>query len=317
MATGLLALLDDVAAIAKVAAASIDDVAAQTLKAGSKAAGIVIDDAAVTPRYVVGFTAERELSIIWRIAMGSVRNKLLFLLPAALALSAFAPWAITPILMLGGVYLCYEGAEKLLHMIRPHAEGHEAVSTAVDAKALEEEKIAGAIRTDIILSAEIMTISLATIEAPDIWTRAIVLAITGVAITAAVYGAVALIVKADDIGAAMARGRVGLLRAVGRGLVVGMPRFLALLSVIGTLAMLWVGGGLLIHGFAGFGFHGPEAVIEGVTHPIAEAVGSVSTRLSAVVGWLLTATASAIAGLIVGLLAMAALTLRPQRRATA
>ncbi len=215
MSTGLLALLDDVAAIAKVAAASLDDVAAQAGKAGAKAAGIVIDDAAVTPRYVVGFTAERELSIIWRIALGSLKNKLLFLLPAALILSAFAPWAITPLLMLGGAYLCYEGAEKLIHLFQPHHDDHrtEEAVAALTSEQLEQEKVSGAIRTDFILSAEIMAIALATIDSPDLLTRAIVLAVTGIVITVGVYGAVALIVKADDIGAAMARGRSGAARA--------------------------------------------------------------------------------------------------------
>ena len=314
MASGLFALLDDVAAIAKVAAASLDDVAAQTVKAGGKAAGIVIDDAAVTPRYVVGFAAERELSIIWGIALGSLKNKLVFLLPAALLLQAFLPWAITPILMLGAVYLCFEGAEKLWHMLRPHHEEHgDEGPVAATPEALEEQKVAGAIRTDLILSAEIMAISLATIEAPDLVTRAVVLAVVGIVITVGVYGAVALIVKADDIGAALAAGRVGALRGIGRALVRGMPPFLSVLSVIGTLAMLWVGGGILVHGLAGFGLHAPEDAIEAVAHALAKPAGPLADTIE----WLVFALGAALLGIAVGAVAIAVLGLAKGARATA
>ena len=248
--SGLLALLDDVAAIAKVAAASVDDIAAAAAKAGAKAAGVVIDDAAVTPKYIHGFEAKRELPIIWRIALGSVKNKLVILLPALLALNYFLPVAITPLLMLGGAYLCFEGAEKVFHMLFPH--GDDAVEEAFDTKDpahLEEEKVAGAIKTDFILSAEIMTIALATVESPSFWMQAITLAVVGVAITVAVYGAVALIVKMDDIGLHMAANRkTAAARAIGRGLVAGMPVLLAILSTVGTAAMLWVGGSIVLHG---------------------------------------------------------------------
>ena len=301
MAGGLFALLDDVAAIAKVAAATLDDVAAQSLKAGSKAAGIVIDDTAVTPRYVVGFAAARELPIVWRIALGSLKNKLLFLLPGALLLSALAPWAITPLLMLGGLYLCFEGAEKLHHMLFGHDPVVEDASAPVDPVAQEAEKVAGAIRTDLVLSAEIMAIALATIEAPDFLTRAIILALVGVAITFGVYGFVALLVKADDIGAAMARGRLALFRGIGRGLVLGMPSLLAVLSVVGTLAMLWVGGGILVHGLAVFGYHGPEHLIEELASLVADYAGP----LAGPVHWLLAALASGILGMAVGWLIIA------------
>jgi hypothetical protein len=309
MATGLLALLDDVAAIAKVAAASLDDVAAQTVKAGGKAAGVVIDDAAVTPRYVTGFTAERELKVIGRIALGSLKNKLLILLPAALLLSWLAPWAITPLLMLGGLYLCFEGAEKLLHLLRPHAEpAHKAAADHADAMAHEDQMVAGAVRTDMILSAEIMAIALATIEAPDAVTRAVVLAVVGLLITAAVYGAVAVIVKADDVGAHLARRHGGPLGALGRGLVVGMPPFLALLSVVGTLAMLWVGGGILLHGAATYGWHAPEDAI----HRVAEAVAHALPAVEGALLWLATAVLSGVVGVAVGLAVLAALrTVRP------
>ena len=254
--SGLLALLDDVAAIAKVAAASIDDIAAAAAKAGAKAAGVVIDDTAVTPKYVHGFSAERELPIIWRIALGSLKNKLLILLPAALVLSNFAPQAITPLLMIGGAYLCFEGAEKVFHVMFPQAD--EEVAEDFDTKdpfRLEEEKIAGAIKTDFILSAEIMTIALAAIPVSAIWFEAITLAIVGTMITGAVYGSVALIVKMDDLGLFMARrGNLRTTRAFGRGLVVAMPKLMTFLSTVGTAAMLWVGGSIVIHGLEVLGW---------------------------------------------------------------
>lgn len=248
--SGLLALLDDVAAIAKVAAASVDDIAAAATKAGAKAAGVVIDDAAVTPKYVHGFQADRELPIIWRIALGSVKNKIVILLPGLLALNHFLPAAITPLLMIGGAYLCFEGAEKVFHLLFPHGDHavEEDFATG-DPAHLEEEKVAGAIKTDFILSAEIMTIALATVESPNLWMQGVTLAVVGVLITAAVYGAVALIVKMDDIGLHMAANRkTAAARAFGRGLVAGMPRLMAFLSSVGTAAMLWVGGSIVLHG---------------------------------------------------------------------
>ena len=293
MSTGLLALLDDVAGIAKVAAASVDDVALQAGKAGAKAAGVVIDDAAVTPRYVVGFAADRELPIVRRIAMGSLKNKLLFLLPAALALGAFAPVLITPLLVLGGGFLCYEGAEKVWEAISPHsAHAHEASIGAApaDPQALEDAKVAGAIRTDFILSAEIMAIALATVSATSFLMQAVVLAVVGIGITVAVYGAVALIVKADDAGVALARGGNGALRAVGRGIVKGMPPFLKGLAVVGTAAMLWVGGGIVIHGLEEFGL----GAIGHAVHWLQHAVGD------GALGWLAGAAASGVFGLALG-----------------
>lgn len=300
MSVGLLALLDDVAGLAKVAAASLDDVAGQAAKAGVKAAGAVIDDAAVTPNYVHGFAAERELPIVARIAWGSVRNKLLFLLPAALVLSIFLPWAITPLLMIGGAYLCYEGAEKIFHALAPHsAEAHEAgiEHAAIDPKTLEDQRVAGAIKTDFILSAEIMTIVLAAIEVPDFWTRAAILAVAGVGITVLVYGAVALIVKGDDFGVWLARaGRTGVSRSLGRGIVVAMPRFMAVLSIVGTAAMTWVGGSIVAHGLYEFGISGPEHVIEAAAH-WAEAA---FPAIAGVAGWFATAFVDFIIGLALG-----------------
>jgi uncharacterized protein len=299
--SGLLALLDDVAAIAKVAASSVDDIAAAAAKAGTKAAGVVIDDAAVTPKYVHGFSADRELPIIWRIALGSMKNKLIVLLPGLLALDAFAPWAITPLLMLGGAYLCFEGAEKLVHMFAPHAD--HTVEEDFDTKDpahLEEEKVAGAIKTDFILSAEIMTIALATIESPSFWMQAITLAVVGTFITVAVYGAVALIVKMDDVGLHMAAtGRTSGGRALGRGLVLAMPKLMAFLSTVGTAAMLWVGGNIVIHGLEVTHLWAwPYATI----HHIAEAAAHAVPAAQGFVEWLVTAALDGVFGLILGLI---------------
>jgi hypothetical protein len=299
MATGLIALLDDIAGIAKVAAASVDDVAAHAAKASAKSAGVVIDDAAVTPRYVVGFAAERELPIVAKIAKGSLRNKLLILLPAALALSAFAPWGITPLLMLGGLYLCYEGAEKVYEAVFPHAaHQHEAEIglAAADPVALEARKVAGAIRTDFILSAEIMAIALATLPDAGLVSTAVVLTIVAVAITAGVYGVVALIVKADDAGVALAGSSVTALRIVGRGIVEVMPRLLTTLAAVGTAAMIWVGGGIIVHGLEVYGLDGLSHTI----HDLAEAAGGSVPFASGFVAWLVGATGAGLFGLLAG-----------------
>lgn len=298
--SGLLALLDDVAAIAKVAAASVDDVVGQAAKAGAKAAGAVIDDAAVTPKYVHGFAPARELPIVWRIARGSLRNKLLILLPAALILSAFAPMLITPLLMLGGAYLCFEGAEKVAHVLFPHGDAHVAADLDVgDPIHLEETRVAGAIKTDFILSAEIMTIALAAIPASSFWVEAATLAVVGVGITVAVYGGVALIVKADDAGLFMAeRGRLGLTRATGRAIVKGMPGFLKALTTVGTAAMLWVGGSIVLHGMEVLGFAAPAHLI----HDIAASLGAMVPQAVGAVTWTATAAMDGVFGLALGLL---------------
>lgn len=302
MSIGLIALLDDVAAIAKVAASSLDDVAAQAAKAGAKAAGVVIDDAAVTPRYVTGFTADRELPIIGKIAAGSLKNKLIVLLPMALLLSFVAPFLITPLLMIGGIYLAYEGTEKVFEAIVPHsAHAHEAEigTVAVSASTMEDEKVASAIKTDFILSAEIMAITLAAVpEDAGFWMEAVVLAVVGIGITLAVYGTVALIVKADDLGLALAASRGGaLVRGFGRGLVKAMPALLKALAVIGTAAMVWVGGGIVLHGLEEFGIAGPAHLV----HDAAVAVGhAVPERIAGLTEWLVSAALSGIVGLIVG-----------------
>jgi predicted DNA repair protein MutK len=300
--SGLIALLDDVAAIAKVAAASVDDVIGQATKASAKAAGAVIDDAAVTPKYVHGFEASRELPVIWRITKGSLRNKLVFLLPAGLVLSNFAPWAIAPLLMLGGAYLCFEGAEKVAHVMG-WSEGHTdhpgKETTVEDPAKLEEEKAKGAIKTDFILSAEIMTISLAAIPVSNFWMEAATLATVAVIITAAVYGSVALIVKMDDLGLAMANsGRLSLTRSAGRAVVRGMPGFLRLLTIVGTAAMLWVGGSIIIHGLEELGFAMPAHII----HDIAVSVAQVAPAAANSVEWFVTAAIDGALGLAFGLL---------------
>ncbi len=248
MPSGLAALLDDVATITKMAAASIDDVALAAGKASTKAAGVVIDDTAVTPQYVTGFTPDRELPIIWRIAKGSLFNKLVIILPVALLLSAFVPWAITPILMLGGTYLCFEGAEKVIEKLF-HKHGTLAEEVA-DLTAPDHEKtmVSGAIRTDFILSAEIMAIALNEVAAQSIWMQAASLIVVALGITIAVYGVVGLIVKMDDIGLHMAKGSTSGGRAIGTALVKAMPKLLSFLSIVGTAAMLWVGGQIILHG---------------------------------------------------------------------
>ncbi len=310
MATGLIALLDDVAAIAKVAASSLDDTIAAAGKASAKAAGVVIDDAAVTPRYVHGFEPARELPIVGKIALGSLKNKLVFLLPGAILLSWLAPWGITPLLMLGGAYLCYEGAEKVYEIFRPHAAADDD-EIGDDPVAIEKAMVGGAIRTDLILSGEIMAISLASVADAPIAEQAVVLAVVGIGITALVYGAVALIVKADDVGVKLARSGQGLVAGLGRALVKGMPPFLALLASIGTAAMLWVGGGIFVHGLEGYGVKEPGHSI----HQIAEVAGAATGGLAPVVTWLVGAIGSGLVGLVLGGVIVAVLHLRPRKAA--
>lgn len=296
--SGLLALLDDVAALAKLTAAQIDDVAAQAAKASAKAAGVVIDDSAVTPKYVVGLPAAREIPIVAKIARGSLFNKLVILLPAALALNTFAPWLLTPLLMIGGAYLCFEGAEKVWHMLHPQKE-HATAPRSLDAAHLEQQRVAGAIKTDFILSAEIMTIALAAID-PGIglWQMALVLALVAVGITAGVYGAVALLVKADDFGLRLSQvGRRGITRALGHGVVKWMPAVMNTISTIGTAAMLWVGGSIIVHGLEQFGF----ALVSHLIHDVAAAAQSVH-GIGDILGWITKATLDGIFGLVIGLL---------------
>jgi predicted DNA repair protein MutK len=292
MPSGLVALLDDVAGITRLAAASLDDISAAAGRAGAKAAGVVVDDAAVTPRYVTGFSPDRELPIIYRIAKGSLKNKIVFLLPAAMLLSAFAPWAITPLLMLGGAYLCYEATEKIMEAVIGHDAHVADVPVGTSPGEMEEEKVSGAIRTDFILSAEIMAIALADVAESPLVTQGIVLAAVGIGITVVVYGAVGLIVKMDDIGLHLAQRRASATRAIGRGLVLGMPILMKALGIIGTAAMLWVGGGIVVHGADEFHL----TPIPHLLHEGAEAAGHAVPAVGGVVTWLVNAAGAAVVG---------------------
>lgn len=300
MASGILALLDDVAAIAKLATASLDDIGVAAMRAGSKSAGLVIDDAAVTPAYVTGLEPARELPIIWRIAKGSLFNKVIILLPIALLLSAFLPFLITPILMIGGAYLCYEGAEKIMEKLSRNKDD-EAISEIdhppyEDPKELEDKKVAGAVRTDLILSAEIMAIALGEIGDSNIFTQAAVLLIVGVVITIGVYGTVGILVKMDDIGLHLAKSSKGLISGFGNFLVRAMPVLLAALATIGTAAMLWVGGGIILHGMEVFGL----GWLTHLFHDIANTVGSWLPAAAAAISWIVNAMFAGIFGLALG-----------------
>ena len=287
MSGGLLALLDDVAALVKLSAASLDDIPAQVAKTGAKVSGVVIDDAAVTPKYVVGLDPKRELHIIYRIARSSLINKLLYLAPAAMLAGYFAPWIVTPVLMLGGAYLCFEGYEKVHHQFAHKAHVEAESLEEMTPEALEKLRIAGAIKTDLILSAEIIAITYASVATRDIAHQIAVLVAIAVGITVAVYGFVGLIVKADDAGVYLARrSRVALVRAFGRGLVKSMPPFLKWLGMVGTAAMLWVGAEIIAHGVP----------------PIHHALEVLQQHFAdtPALGWLIKATLCAIGGLVLG-----------------
>ena len=310
MAGGLFGLLDDVAALAKAAAASIDDVGVAASKASVKAAGVVVDDTAVTPTYVHGLAADRELPIIKRIATGSLKNKLLFILPAALLLSQFVPIAVEIILMAGGTFLCYEGAHKILHKLAHRGEHHASAKESMQevfAEDHEETTVKGAIRTDFILSGEIMVIALKDVIDEGFVSRTIILMIVAVLITFVVYGVVALIVKMDDIGLHMVEtGRPSAMK-IGRGLVAGMPKLLAALATIGTAAMLWVGGHILLVGSDELGWHGPHDVVHDIEHHVHDA------PLRGLLEWLINTAASALLGLVVGFVVVGILRLLPTR----
>ncbi|HEX2072961.1 MAG TPA: DUF808 domain-containing protein [Geodermatophilus sp.] len=307
MAGGLVALFDDVALLARTAAASVDDIGLAAGRASAKAAGVVVDDTAVTPQYVHGLAAERELPIIRRIAKGSLRNKLLILLPAVLLLSQFLPWLLTPILMIGGAYLCYEGAEKVWHKLSGHHDPHTAVEeTPPD----EDTVVRGAVRTDFILSAEIMVISLNEVVDEPFVSRAAILAVVAVGITVLVYGVVGVIVKMDDVGLRLAERPGNGVARLGRGLVKAMPRLLTVITVIGTAAMLWVGGHILLVGSDELGLH----ALYGAVHHLEEAAHEATGALGGVVGWLVNTLASALIGLVVGALVVAVMSLTLRRR---
>jgi len=329
MAGGLAALLDDVATLAKVAAASLDDVGTAASRAGTKAAGVVVDDAAVTPRYVHNFTADRELPMIRRIATGSLKNKILFILPAALVMSEFLPWLLTPLLMMGGTYLCYEGAEKIWEKLGGgHGHGGELGSESGDgahgstvkpevskltATDHEDEMVSGAIRTDFILSSEIMVIALNEVTDEPIISRAIILFVVAIGITVLVYGAVGLIVKIDDIGLHLAQQESDVSQSVGQALVKGMPTFMALLSTVGMIAMLWVGGHILLVGFDELGWHW----LYDQVHHLEKAVGDSLSSISGFASWLTNTTASAVLGIIVGAIVVAVMQVVPRRGSAA
>ena len=305
MSGGLVALLDDVAALVKLAAASLDDVGAAATRASVKATGVVVDDTAVTPRYVQGLQPQQELPIIKRIALGSLRNKLLIILPLALVLSQFVPLLLTPILMVGGAYLAYEGAEKLWEALSGHAEPD--VPQAGDVVHVDDV-VSGAIRTDFILSAEIMVIALNEVEDEPFVSRAVILVIVGLLITALVYGVVAVIVKMDDIGLHLAQRESAASQGVGRLLVRGMPVLLEALSILGVAAMLWVGGHILLVGVDELGWHAPYALV----HRLEAAVHGIS-GLGGALAWLVNTLASALAGLVVGAIIVAGRHLLPRR----
>ena len=289
MASGFFALLDDISALVKASAASLDDVPAQVAKTTGKVSGIVIDDTAVTPKYVVGLDPSRELSIIYQIAKKSLFNKLLILSPAALLLGYFAPWAITPILMLGGAYLCFEGYEKVHSLFSPHHDVDPEAETVkvITPEELEKERVTGAVRTDIILSAEIMAIAYSQVADQTIVNQIVVMLAVAIFITVAVYGFVGLIVKADDIGVHLAKDKFHpAMQKFGRGIVTFMPHFLRILSYIGTAAMLWVGAEIIAHGIP-FTAH--------LLHDLEHALAHLP-----VVAWLAKALACAVGGLIIG-----------------
>jgi predicted DNA repair protein MutK len=308
MSAGLAALLDDVAVLARAAAASVDDVAAGASRASVKAAGVIVDDAAVTPRYVQGFRPERELPMIRRIAVGSLRNKLLFILPAALLLSELLPWLLTPILMVGAAYLCFEGAEKLWEMVSPHAA--HAETSVTEQPADEEALVSSAIRTDFILSAEIMVISLDEVADEGFLSRTLILIVVAFAITALVYGTVAGIVKMDDVGLRLAQRADGAVAGFGRGLVRGMPIVLSVLSKVGIAAMLWVGGHIILVGLDELGVHFLYDWVHHLEEDVHHALGGVG----GVAGWLVNTAASAVLGLAVGAVVVAVMHRIHQRR---
>lgn len=312
MPSGLFALLDDIATITKVAAASIDDIGAAASKAGAKAVGVVVDDTAVTPRYVTGFTPDRELPIIWRITKGSIFNKLVLILPALLLLSTFVPWAITPLLMIGGAYLCFEGAEKVLHSLQEDKTSLAEDAAVVADKDHEEAMVKGAVRTDFILSAEIMVIALNEVLDEHFAMRAATLAVVAIAITIAVYGVVGLIVKMDDIGLHMAKEGNSARRAIGRGLVSFMPKLLSALALIGTAAMLWVGGQIVLHGLHEYHIGGIAEALEALAQNVAGGL-----PLEGLWTWLIKATGDGIFGLLLGGLIVGALHLLPGKKKAA
>ena len=312
MSGGLAALLDDIATMAKLAAASVDDVGAAAGRASAKAAGVVVDDTAVTPRYAQGFHPSRELPIVKRIAIGSLRNKLLAIVPAALLLSQFVPWLLTPLLMLGGTYLCFEGAEKVYEKLTGHGgdDGDGGIPEGVTPEEHEKTMTAGAIRTDFILSSEIIVIALNEVDTEPFLSRAAILVVVAFLITALVYGVVGLIVKLDDIGLHLAEKQSAASQRLGRAMVKSMPKILAILSTVGIAAMLWVGGHILLVGTDDLGWH---ALYDWVHH-LEEDVHHAVEGVGSVLAWLTNTAISAVIGLVVGFVVVGLLHLLPGRK---
>ena len=309
---GLIGLLDDIAALAKLSAASLDDVSAAAGRATVKAAGVVIDDTAVTPQYLQGVAAERELAIVKQIALGSIRNKLLFILPVALLLNYFLPMLLPIILMVGGTYLAFEGAEKVWHKLSgQHDDGKPSVEKGPEA---EKKIVGGAIRTDLILSAEIMVIALSTVSHQGFWSQMVSLVVVAFVITLLVYGVVALLVRMDDIGLRLAQLESSGMQTLGRSLVTAMPKVLATIAVVGTIAMLWVGGHILMANLGADGtgwFNAPYAWVHHVEHSISESTGALGGTL----GWSFNTLCSAVIGFLVGSVLVAILQLIPSKKA--
>ncbi|MBS7547469.1 DUF808 domain-containing protein [Dietzia massiliensis] len=305
MAGGLAALLDDVAVLARMAAASADDVAAAAGRASVKAAGVVVDDTAVTPQYVRDVDPSRELPIIRKIALGSLGNKAIIIV-FALLLSQFVPWLLTPILMLGGLYLCFEGAEKVWERVSGH---HEETAPVVEkGPEAEARMVRSAVTTDFILSAEIMVIALNEVASESFWSRAIILVVVGLGITALVYGVVAVIVKMDDVGLHLAGKDSPGVQRFGRGLVKAMPTVLEVISFVGMLAMLWVGGHILLVGLDELGVTAPYHLVHVLAEPAAGVAG-----VGAVLGWLVDTACALVFGLAVGAVIVAVMHLIPRR----
>ena len=311
MAGGLVALLDDVAALAKAAAASIDDIGAAAGKASVKAAGVVVDDTAVTPRYVHGFSPNRELPIIRKIAIGSIRNKLLIILPVAMILSEFLPQALPYLLIAGGLFLCFEGAEKVYEALTGGHHEDEGATEGQSGPELEKTMVSSAIRTDLILSAEIMVISLSSVEDEPFLTRLLVLLVVAILITVLVYGVVALIVKMDDVGLVLAQRESSFSQWIGRGLVAAMPKVMAVLTVVGIAAMLWVGGHILLVNVGEAGFHWPADRLHDLEHWFGDLVhGGFAGALS----WTAGTVVSALVGLVIGAIVVLIVHLIPKRK---
>lgn len=298
MSGGIVALLDDIATLAKMAAASVDDVAAATGRASAKTVGVIVDDTAVTPQYLQGIKPERELPIIKRIARGSLKNKLLIILPAALLLSQFAPWVLPILLIAGGSFLAFEGMEKVWEKLR--GGGHDD-PLIVAGPSGEEQIVKSAVRTDLILSAEIMIIALNEVASEGFVARSIILIAVGFLITFVVYGMVAVLVKIDDIGVALMKREKTSSQRIGKALFNAMPRVLATIGVIGTLAMLWVGGHIVVVSAADLGWTAPHQIIANLAH-----LGASFAAGAGFLSWTIETLASLLVGAFLGSLLVGA-----------